>query len=262
MSTAPKEIEAPIRNMNAKKRTSARSFSSLSEEQSTKHKRRKKHKKRSRVNTTGSNPVDGKVLSGMILAVSTLQNEPLLGSENGTNKSSSVPTERAKIDTTPSDSSRRCELPPQQLSYKTVTNYCYQAGATVSSQVHKKVQCVLCTPAAVIQATQRVRKAQKKSIPLVDVAWLWSCLQQSKRLDFDAYLLDYPTKVPPPTTTSKSDDSNSSNGISSGEVHVESVDVREIPEDAGWSEAVDVGCCCVCHENGDTDCPWCVNCNQ
>ena len=30
---------------------------------------------------------------------------------------------------------------------------------------------------------------------------------------------------------------------------------------AGWTEPVSIGCCCVCHENGTTnDCTWCVDC--
>ena len=27
---------------------------------------------------------------------------------------------------------------------------------------------------------------------------------------------------------------------------------------SGWSEAVELDCCCVCHENGDLECPWCT----
>ena len=31
---------------------------------------------------------------------------------------------------------------------------------------------------------------------------------------------------------------------------------------AGWTPAEDLGCCCVCHENGTADeCPWCTECS-
>ena len=37
----------------------------------------------------------------------------------------------------------------------------------------------------------------------------------------------------------------------------------DIPQDdnRGWSTPVQLDCCCVCHENGDDNCPWCTDCN-
>ena len=39
-------------------------------------------------------------------------------------------------------------------------------------------------------------------------------------------------------------------------------DETNVPDDnAGWTDPVSIGCCCVCHENGTTKyCPWCVDC--
>jgi len=32
-------------------------------------------------------------------------------------------------------------------------------------------------------------------------------------------------------------------------------------DDAGWTEPKELGCCCLCHENGTTkDCEWCTDC--
>ena len=200
----------------------------------------KKKRKRSRSNNTTS-ASKSSILSGIILAVSTLQTNDTTNEKD---------TQHQRKETTPDT----------ELSYRAVTEHCRTAGATVSSQVHKKVKCVLCTPAAVKQATQRVRKAQKKAIPLVDVAWLFACLHQTKRLDFDAYLLDYP-EPPKESTGSTSKNKKNDDTNEDGENDVESVDAKDVP-DAGWTEAVDVGCCCVCHENGDTDCPWCTDCND
>lgn len=224
-----KEVEAP----NSGKATKRKKNHYPTSAPPAKHERHKKLKRSRSSSSGGSTTKKTSILSGMTIAVSTLQND-------GGDKDNSTPMKMTKVDTRSHE---------QQLSYKAVTDNCRTAGATVSSQVHKKVKCVLCTPAAVAQATQRVRKAQKKSIPLVDVAWLFACLKQSKRLQFGAYLLDYP-----PVSSSGTDND--------GEVHVESVDARDIPEDAGWTEAVNVGCCCVCHENGDTDCQWCTSCNM
>ena len=241
-STATKEIEASASGGKITKRKKAHSPSPVLP---VKHGRHKKLKRsRSSTSTTNGSTTKKKtsILSGVTIAVSTLQND---GGDNDNSKNS-TPTKMTKQDTHSSHEQ-------QQHSYKAVTDLCRTAGATVSSQVHKKVKCVLCTPAAVAQATQRVRKARKKSIPLVDVAWLFACLKQSKQLEFDAYVLDYPEQLPPTKSTGSTNND--------GEIHVECVDARDIPEDAGWTEAVNVGCCCVCHENGDTDCPWCTSCN-
>lgn len=242
-----KETDSPDHGKTAKRKKTHSSSSSVLV--SPKHDRNKKLKRSRSGSSVGSATTKNSILSGMTVAVSTLQNEQC-GDDDNKNviiNNSSTPTKLTKLDT---HSHER----KQQLSYKAVTDHCRAAGATVSSQVHKKVKCVLCTPAAVAQATQRVRKAKKKSIPLVDVAWLFACLQQSKRLEFGAYVLDYPEQPRTPKEPNSSVDTD-------GDVHVESVDAKDVPDDTGWTEAVNVGCCCVCHENGDTDCAWCTDCN-
>lgn len=180
------------------------------------------------------------ILSGMLIAVSTLQTAKTEETEETTSSSS-----------------------PCDVSYRTVTEACRNAGATVSSQIHKKVKCVLCTKSAIAQATQRVRKAQKKGIPLVDVAWLYECLKMKEKLPFDSYLLDYPTAIThheeDQETHKKSRDKQKSEDSENNEN--QDVDEKDIP-DSGWSSPVDVGCCCVCHENGDTNCSWCTDCKS
>jgi BRCA1 C Terminus (BRCT) domain len=137
-------------------------------------------------------------------------------------------------------------------SYQKVAELARSHGAKVSGQVHSKVHCVLCTPAALEQATQRVRKAKKKQIPLVDGQWLYECIQQAKKIPWDKFLWKYPEddpRISPPEPIV----------VNSGTIP-ETKEEEDLP-DTGWTEPVDVGCCCVCHENGDTDCEWCVSCS-
>lgn len=174
----------------------------------------KKNKKRKK------NP---QFLSGMILAISTLQ-------EESSNSNS-------------------------ELSYCKVAEMVRACGAQVSGQVHKKVHCVLCTPAAITKATQRVRKGKKFKIPLVNIEWIHQCIEKGEKLPLDLFLLKYPEVQ---LTTVKLQDENK-NGA---EDDNQSVDNDDLP-DAGWTSPVDVGCCCVCHENGtEADCEWCKDCKK
>ncbi|CAB9527904.1 expressed unknown protein [Seminavis robusta] len=184
-------------------------------------------------------------LNGMTVAISTLANH-----------------EDDDDDATTNKNKKSCDL----YSYRQVSDSCRDAGARVSGQVHKKVECLLCTPAAVSQATQRVRKAVKNKVPLVHVAWLYQCIDQRKKLSFDKHrlVMSEPSnnddkKKPKDSTSCAQDESTTINPI-----HPPSEDAQEEPiPDAGWSEPVDVGCCCVCHETGTADtCEWCTECPQ
>jgi hypothetical protein len=133
-----------------------------------------------------------------------------------------------------------------ELSFNSVSLLCKELGADVKSQVCKRVQILICTQSAVKQATQRVRKAFKKKIPLVDVSWLEKCRKEQKRAEFEPYLLDKEAEE----AIKNRQQSVSEEAISA-----------EVPPDTGWSEPVALGCCCVCHENGtEQDCKWCDNC--
>lgn len=178
-------------------------------------------------------------LKGMIIAVSTLQQD-----DNATNSLTPV----ADNNTTVGNNS--------ELSYKAVAEECRSAGAQISSQIHKRVNCLLCTENAIAQLTQRVRKAQKKNIPLVDVAWLRKCQKESKRVDFGPFLLKSPTESKKAGVTAANNEdigNESDNSVS-----------REAPDpDAGWTSPVELGCCCLCHEQNWEKCDWCGDsCNS
>ena len=135
-----------------------------------------------------------------------------------------------------------------QSSYKAISDLCRSLGASVTGQVHSRVTCLICNRSAVRHATQRVRKALKKNIPLVDVTWVRRCHEEGKRIAYNEYCLN----------------ELAINVLESRTIDVDTADdalaLHEIPESA-WSEPTSLGCCCVCHENGDDKCPWCLECD-
>ena len=114
------------------------------------------------------------------------------------------------------------------------------------------------------QATQRVRKAYKRNIPVVELEWLRQCRLQRKRLDFECFRLDEETeaaitswKLAASRDGGKNLPQSSRDSPSlTHEVYHET----NLPQSA-WSDSKDLGCCCVCHENGNSaDCDWCPEC--
>jgi BRCA1 C Terminus (BRCT) domain len=140
-------------------------------------------------------------------------------------------------------------------NYKTLSLLCEQAGALVTGQVHKKVAYVVATEEAAgcgrHPPTQRVRKAWKRQIPVVSVHWVQECIDRCQLLSFEGLLLEQTQQTPKSSARSK-------DGDSIGE------DRRATANDGGApleEKITDLGCCCVCHDNGDKECEWCVDCS-
>jgi hypothetical protein len=217
---------APIPAPNEKKDAS-------SERKSQKQKRKSggKHEQTNSLekgDSGGSKRKRGNPLNGMTLSVSTLEEKGPSGSEAG-------------------------------VSFKEVSQMCRDLGADVSNQICKRVQVLICTRSAVEHATQRVRKAFKKSIPLVDSAWLKKCQLEKARVDFEPYLLEKEATESIDNykkALEKSDVKKRSRSTDD----IDKEENEELP-DRGWSEPASLGCCCVCHEQGTADdCEWCVDC--
>lgn len=116
---------------------------------------------------------------------------------------------------------------------------CKSAGAQYTAQVHRKVYCLVATPSAVKGATQRVRKAWKRRIPVVAIDWLKQCIETGKLIPVDDFRME-------DQRTSKSSDTPAASDSNMDVVLEE--------------RTVELGCCCVCHETGATDCEWCTDC--
>jgi hypothetical protein len=139
-------------------------------------------------------------------------------------------------------------------NFSNVMNLCKEAGAKNSNQVHKKTFCLVASESAVAGETQRVRKAWKKGIPVVDVAWVRQCVEDGCLRPFGEFLIG-------------SDPSTRKRKV--GKAVTEQDWVASVKDDdnplqeGGWSEGVELGCCCSCHDThtGVTDCEWCPECS-
>ena len=153
-----------------------------------------------------------------------------------------------------------------EISFTQLRDLCLTAGANVSSQVHKKVHAVIASPEAVATpATQRVRKAWKLGIPVLQITWLQHCIQNQQLLSMDAH--SFPQQSPHvngPTL--------SSNSLQQDPECSRKKKLKLQPDKGHESSAavtkevhIDLGCCCICHdsvaEGVVTDCAWCVDCS-
>jgi hypothetical protein len=164
-------------------------------------------------------------------------------------------------------------------SYKAIVADCKAGGAAVTGQVHKRVHALICTKAtfdrqsstgAPLMASQRVRKALKYSLDIVDVSWVRDSIKKGLRLPYtdnsnspSSYLLNELAREA--VENSRKEKCASSSDATDDIAGKLVLDTDDSFDDAnattGWSEPVALDCCCVCHENGDEKCPWCLECN-
>jgi hypothetical protein len=190
----------------------------------TRHNKQSSKRKRKHPSTTQKEDTAScnKLFNGLVVAISTLESKA--------------------ADNTIND--------PYQ-NYKTLKQELQTLGATISPQVHKRVHYLISTDMAVQNLTQRVRQALKRNIDIVDVEWVKKCSEQKTRLDATDYLCnELAKKVNEGKCTH---DDNKIDGDGGSDVPDE--------DNAGWSTPIHLDCCCVCHENGDDNCPWCADCN-
>ena len=138
-------------------------------------------------------------------------------------------------------------------TYKSVSALCELGGGKCTSQVHKKVFCVVATSCAIEAETQRVRKAWKKGIPVLRVEWAQDCIDRGRLVDFGEHRVHFdPSRAAVAEKLregSKSEAKTTTNSLCED----------ELPDAV---RTLDLGCCCVCHENGqEADCSWCVDCS-
>lgn len=173
-------------------------------------------------------------LNGLILAISTLESKAKASdSKDGTTTS-------------------------ENTSYKDVSSLCESLGASTTAQVHNRVFAVICNKSTVSQSTQRVRKALKKHILIIDVEWVFRCKREGVRVDHQEYSLTTLAKeVVEKRQQVAMEASQEENNFKCVDVQDESDEEALMKTDVGWSEPVCLDCCCVCHDDDRDDCKWC-----
>lgn len=192
--------------------------------------RKRKRPSASSSSTPPETSNDRAIFNGLILAISTLESKVV----NATTKE-----EEDTIET--------------YSNYKTLSSIIKSNGATISPQVHKRVHYLVCTQQAVNNLTQRVRQALKRNVDIVDVDWIKQCVENGSRADADEYLRNDVARELMTVKEKEKQAFVTNNGGYESDAPDENA--------AGWSEPIQLDCCCVCHENGDDNCPWCTDCN-
>lgn len=164
----------------------------------------------------------------------------------------------------------------EHYSYKGIAQRLRTGGAKVSSQVHKRIHALIAsnvtsynhreytlTARSTPILTQRIRKALKFNIPIVDVSWVEDSMNKGQRLDMQPYLFNrnavtidtqMATKraqahAKEPRTSNQDSPENDQSGGST-------------TTNKNTNSSISLGCCCACHdcENAVYDCPWCISC--
>jgi BRCA1 C Terminus (BRCT) domain len=131
-------------------------------------------------------------------------------------------------------------------SYQDVCARCRALGAAVSEMVSKRIYAVVCSNDAIKQATQRVRKAIKRGKPIVSLEWIEACEDLGQLANIEPFRLDLDAME---AIKRRKDTQNQ-----------QAAEMTPSFEQ-GKERKLDLGCCCVCHEQGTTaDCPWCQHC--
>ncbi|KAL3788894.1 hypothetical protein HJC23_002648 [Cyclotella cryptica] len=197
--------------------------------------------------TPSQKPLDKAIFNGLIFAISTLEST----------KTTDVITEASNAD----GNEESAEI---YNNFKTLTNVLKTYGAAISPQVHKRVHYLVSTRHAVNNLTQRVRQALKRNVDIVDASWIKECVKRGARVETKVYLLNslamglMSIKEKEKSEATRADDSEKRNKHPSKDGYE-----SYIPDasNTGWSSPIQLDCCCVCHENGDDNCPWCTECN-
>ena len=143
-------------------------------------------------------------------------------------------------------------------SYKHTIDICRRYGASITRQVHKRVHALIVSDAAVENSTQRVRKAIKLCVPIVDAGWIAACADSGARVDWTEYLRnDEARQAAERKKVASGASSNASGGADGCDVEFD-IGIDDANAASGWTDAIELDCCCVCHENGDLECPWCT----
>ena len=117
-----------------------------------------------------------------------------------------------------------------EASYSEMVKLVKDLGATVTSQICKKVNILVCTKSAVENSTQRVRKAMKQNKPIISVAWIEACRAEGTKVDYGLFRIDGAAEVAIKKRQMRVD----------AEGKNDFLDKETIP-DAGWTEPVALG---------------------
>eukprot|EP00051_Salpingoeca_urceolata_P031915 m.495853 g.495853 ORF g.495853 m.495853 type:complete len:235 (-) comp45870_c0_seq1:75-779(-) len=152
----------------------------------------------------------------------------------------------------------------EDMTYAELKKLAGRAGAMLSGTVHRNVDCLVATATAVRRSTQRVRKAAKFGVCVVTPGYLEACCTGNKRLDpalFAPAAKPAATKRPrvEPNVEGNEQKELEERAGTGADTDMPVVDNAAIRIPEPYEEKVlELGCCCSCHDSGETSCDWCI----
>mmetsp|Transcript_13390 Transcript_13390/g.15531 ORF Transcript_13390/g.15531 Transcript_13390/m.15531 type:complete len:149 (-) Transcript_13390:1003-1449(-) len=140
----------------------------------------------------------------------------------------------------------------QATEYSKVVKIIKENGGEISSTVHRKVFALITTLGAVQRCTQRVRKACKLDIPVVDVSFLTESVQKETFLDLNNFYLDLTNVKRELERREKAKDDHSD---AAGKEETETT--SDVSITSKHVRKIHLGCCCSCHDSEKASCSWC-----
>ena len=193
--------------------------------------------------TTTLNSSNNMIFHGLTIAISTLESKQTNGVNNN--------------ETTTSSSYSNDEY----HNYKTLKHILQSCGATIASQVHKRVHYLIVTDTAVQYLTQRARQAYKRNVTIVYISWIQECIRLGKLVNVDTHVCNDVVESlinEKKAITGSTDKAVVAAAAAASKTTLNTNTTR-------WSSPILLDCCCACHDenNGDdghnnNNCPWCV----
>lgn len=148
-------------------------------------------------------------------------------------------------------------------NYSSICNAIKEIGGTVCGTVHRKVSYVVATQAAIQQNTQKIRKASKHNIKIVDIFYIEKCKSAGKILPLEKFLLK-PNSIRKRKRNALSS-SEQKQQCDNKEKKMKKIATNSDRNNDDATKSFDLGCCCICHgDDPQVDvvlpCPWCANC--
>lgn len=128
------------------------------------------------------------------------------------------------------------------VKFADVTARCAALGGTYCATVHKNCAFLFATQGAVGRKTQRVRRAIKCKVPIVNLEYLSACESTGLRPE----TADFELSVEIVEMTSGANEKSATQR-------------PDIDSNAYWAGSThyDGGCSCACHDDGKASCEWC-----
>jgi hypothetical protein len=187
-------------------------------------------------------------------------------------KSTSTPLKGRLLCVTVNSSSREGETSSASdaVSYNDMKRMIEELGGKISSTVHKKVDFLVASENAVASATQRIRKAEKYSVPVVRMGMIDHCyINKSMPTDMSKFVFANISELKENTRASGGGAAAASVSVDdAGDITGSSRKKRKAETVASGGNGVSYEpfefkssavfeCACICHDHGEPSCSWC-----